>query len=187
MTIIGFRRVWEDDILITLRTIDYSNLGRLLRLRVADSQRDFVAENAVSLSEAFVVQRDGKPVLPFAIYAEERMVGFLMIGYGRVLADDPEVSDGSYCLWRLMLDERWQGRGFARTALELALAYLHREPLGPAGQVWLSYRPENERAEKLYRSLGFRRNGENYNGEVVAVRPLHLAGDAARVVDIGER
>ena len=54
-----------------------------------------------------------------------------------------------------MIDQEYQGKGYGREALRLALEYIKTKPCGDAQYCWLSYEPENEAARKLYRSFGF--------------------------------
>ena len=186
MTTIGFRREWDDDLHITLRTIDFSNLDAVVRMQIKYPHTLYVKSNAVSLAEAYVAQQQGKRILPFAIYAEQTLVGLVRIGYGRIRPKEPPVSDGNYHLWPFMLDEKWLDRGFERVVLELVLAYLHTEPLGPAQQVWTSIFPLSDEGTKLYMTLGFKRNGEYYGDDVVASRYLHAPADTRRVLEIEE-
>ena len=64
-----------------------------------------------------------------------------------------------------MIDKRYQGKGYGRKAMQLALDYIRTLPCGPAESIWLSYEPENEVAKKLYSSFGFVEFPEFYNGK----------------------
>ena len=100
------------------------------------------------------------------------MIGFDVDDYW---TDAPEIAKGNYNLWRLMTDERYQGRGYGREAVRLALDFVRTWPCGSADYCWLSYEPENDVARELYRSFGFAETGE-YNGEeLIAV--LKLGGE----------
>lgn len=156
-----------------LRRIDEHNVWPLVRLAVRPDQAGFVATNAESLIEAYVTTAAGRPALPFGLYEGEEPVGFVMLGYGASGdPDEPACACGSYCLWRLMIDARFQGRGLGRAALDAVLALLRTRPCGPADTVWLSYEPENAAARALYHRAGFRENGARCGGEIVAVRAL---------------
>lgn len=156
-----------------LRRVDGSNLWELLDLNVTKEQEeaDFVASNNVSILEAYACLVEGKHALPFGIYDGETPVGFLMLGYDSQ-EGDPGIAAGNYCLWRLMVDARWQRRGYGRRSVELALDYIRTFPCGPAELCWLSYVPGNDAARELYRSLGFRETGELVDEELIAVLPL---------------
>jgi diamine N-acetyltransferase len=97
---------------VSLREVTADNIDDLLRLRVAETQRGFVADNAKSLAQAYVY-----PIAwPRAIYAGETPVGFVML---EVDPADPEVF-----LWRLIVDAGEQGKGYGWAAMQLILAHV---------------------------------------------------------------
>ncbi len=142
---------------IRLEKVTGKNLWELMELRVRDDQTPFVAPNTTSILEAYVTLSSGGQVWPFGIYDGETPVGFLMISFGtdENWENPPPIAQGNYSLWRLMIDERWQGRGCGRQALRLALDFIRTLPCGEAEYVWLSYEPENLAAKRLYASFGF--------------------------------
>ncbi len=93
------------------------------------------------------------------IYAGETMVGFLMYGL------EPEKN--RWWLVRLMIDERYQGKGYGREAMREVIGLLRQNP--GCDRIYLSYEPENITAEMLYKSFGFRATGEMEDGEKVVV------------------
>lgn len=157
---------------ITLEKITYKNYVKVIwGLKVSAKQKNFVASNMGSLAEAYVAITNGGVALPFAICKNKKPIGFLMIGYGASEDDyedeDPaflEMAKKSYCLWRLMIDKRYQGKGYGRKAMELALAYIRTFPCGKTETCWLSYEPENEVAKRLYASFGFIEQPQWYKG-----------------------
>ena len=157
---------------ITLEKITYKNYIKVIwGLKVSPKQKNFVASNMCSLAEAYVAITNGCVALPFAIYKGKKPIGFLMIGYGANEDDfegeDPafiEMAKKSYCLWRFMIDKRYQGNGYGRRAMEVALDYIKTFPCGKADTCWLSYEPENEVAKKLYASFGFIEQPQFYKG-----------------------
>lgn len=96
-----------------------------------------------------------------------------MIGYGEIPEDEnPKIARENYCIWRFMIDKNFQGRGYAKKALRLALDYIKTFPCGKARCCYLSYEPENTVAVRLYHSFGFVENGEYDGSEIVACLPL---------------
>ena len=159
---------------ITLEKITYKNYIKVIwGLSVYRKQKNFVASNANSLAEAYVAITNGEVALPFAICKNNKPIGFLMIGYS--LGSDEDYKDehpdfikivkDSYCIWRFMIDKRYQGKGYGNKAMQLALDYIHTFPCGKATYCWLSYEPENEVAQKLYASCGFVERREFYKGK----------------------
>jgi diamine N-acetyltransferase len=151
---------------VSLREVNRDNLEAVCRLQVAGDQQEFVETNAGSLAEAYV-----EPSFrPFAIYAGDEPVGFTMYGY-----EDPP---GRWWVVRLMIDQRFQGRGYGRRAMELLLhRMVEREG---CRQIVTSYVPGNEIAAHLYRRLGFVDTGEMDEGEHLLRLDVERAGGAAR-------
>jgi len=67
---------------------------------------------------------------------------------------------------RLMVDDKYQGKGYGRFGMEKMLEIFRTEKDVKA--VGISYELENEVARKLYASLGFKETGEIVEKEVVA-------------------
>ena len=164
--------------MIHLEKIDARNVWDVLELKVKREQKKFVAPNDISVVQAYVAEGTGCSAFPFAIYNDKKAVGFLMIGYNEAalyeLDDEepPAALKNNYSLWRLMIDKRYQHRGYGREAIRLALEFVRTWPCGKAEYCELSYEPENEVAAKLYHSFGFEENGETDGDEVVAVLKL---------------
>ena len=160
--------------MLRLVNVNSTNCREILHLHVSGEQVRFVASNETSLQEARASVAANGYAFPFGIYEGETPVGCLMIGYD---TDDdwenpPEAATGNYSLWRLMIDERYQRRGYGREALKLALAFVRSFPCGPASYCWLSYLPDNESARRLYHSFGFQETGEMDGEERIAVLKL---------------
>ena len=98
---------------VTLREITHENFASILDLKVSDQQKSvYPRSNAYSIVEAHYPP-DEDPVWLRAIYADETPVGFLMT------SEDPK--QGDYFLWRLMIDERFQGKGYGQKAVRLLI------------------------------------------------------------------
>ena len=150
---------------LKLVEVNYENYDDLIDLKVEESQKNFVTSNMYSLAEAYAVVASKGYAMPFGIYLEDKPIGFLMIGYypdleytQKAFGDDEEIPDyvpSSYQVWRFMIGQDYQGKGYGKEAFRLALEYIKTKPCGEAEYCWLSYKPENEVARKLYRSFGF--------------------------------
>ena len=159
--------------MITLKKVDSSNVWKILQLSVANDQKDFVATNTESIVEAYTTITSGGAALPFGIYEQDELIGFVMFGYGTTGdEDEPEAAIDNYCIWRFMLDQKFQHKGLGKKALTACLDYLRTAPCGPAESCWLSYEPENVVAKALYSSFGFQENGEMCGDEIVSVLSL---------------
>ena len=163
---------------IHLEKLDARNVWDVLDLKLKREQKHFVAANEISIVQAYTAQGTGCSAFPFAICSDKRVVGFLMIGYNEAALYEldgetpPAALKSNYSIWRLMIDKRYQGRGYGREAICLALDFIRTWPCGEAELCELSYEPENEVGRALYHSMGFAENGEKDGDEIVAVLKL---------------
>lgn len=160
--------------MIKLERVNGKNVWDILKLSVAEEQKNFVAGNDISMIEAYTAITGNGYAFPFGIYEEDTPVGFLMIGFDTddYWDDAPSVAKGNYNLWRLMIDKNHQNKGYGTEAVRLALEFIRTFPCGRAEYCWLSYEPENEAAGRLYRSFGFTETGETDGEELIAVLRL---------------
>lgn len=140
-----------------LRKIDDYNIEECIALRVTEEQAQYIASNKGSLQEA----SDNPAVArPFAIYIENKMVGFAMFAFD----EDYEDSRDRYWLWRFMIDKDLQGRGYGSAALRSIIAYFKNQGVS---YIKLSTKESNSKALSLYHKFGFRENGEMNDEEIV--------------------
>lgn len=141
------------DTRVTLRPITRDNWQESIRLSVRNDQREYVASNLYSLAEAHF----HATFEALAIYDSDTMVGFTMYGQ--------DEATGAWWIIRLMVDARYQGRGYGRAAM-LALIDRLVAQTGCA-EIWISFAPGNTDAARLYTRLGFQETGLIEDGEVV--------------------
>lgn len=160
--------------MISLRKIDSKNIWDITKLKVKDTQKDFVAPNDMSFIEAYLALAYNGKVFTFGIYDDNLPVGFVMIGYDvdEEYDNAPKIAYGNYNIWRFMIDEKYQNKGYGKKALELTLDFIKTFPSGKSEHCYLSYEPENIVAKKLYQEFGFVENGEMDEEEVIAVLKL---------------
>lgn len=64
--------------MIELRAVTQDNIEDVLNLDILEHQEAFVSSNACSLAQAYVYH---ETVFPFAIYDDNMIIGFIMLGY----------------------------------------------------------------------------------------------------------
>ena len=160
--------------MVTLRKITLENRRQLFLLKVSGDQSRFVASNLSSIATCYILASNGGNPLPFAIYADEQMVGFVLIVYGITSYELPKKTPlNSYSVQRFMIGEQYQKQGHGRETMGETLEYIRTFPVGPAEYCWIAYKADNIVAKRLYESLGFRENGEIIErDDVVAVLRL---------------
>ena len=146
--------------IIKLEPINDNNRDAVLALSVREDQ-PFVATNEVSLRQADETNAEYPGVArPFGIYADNRLVGFCMLA---VNLEEEDEDDRCY-LWRFMIDQNEQGKGYGQAALKEIIRYFR--DLG-GERVLLSTEPENERGLHVYHKAGFLDTGCIDDGEEV--------------------
>jgi ribosomal protein S18 acetylase RimI-like enzyme len=146
---------------VSLRSITASNKEAVEALRVSPGQEQFVSSVADSLVEA-AEEPDGR-ALYWAVYAEETPVGFVMIS--------DEVGHPDYIphyLWKLLIDERYQRRGFGTATLDLIVEYFRGRP---GVEVLSTSAGEGDGSPiTFYERYGFEKTGEIVFDDEVLLR-----------------
>ncbi len=129
--------------MLELREVTSKNFEDIIRLNVAENQVPFVPSNVYSIAQSSVYK---ETAFPFGVYANDNLVGFVMIGYHE--------NEKQHKLWRLMIDKNHQGKGYGKSALKLAVNYMinHYEIL----EIGTKTHCDNIVAQNLYKSIGFK-------------------------------
>jgi diamine N-acetyltransferase len=146
---------------VSLRPIDDGNRSAVEALRVSPIQEQFVASVAESLVEA--VEDPGGRAIYWAIYAEDVPVGFVMIS--------DEVDGPAYIAqypWRLLIDQRYQGRGYGTAALDLIGEYFRGRP--GVEILWTRCGEGDGGPLGFYERYGFRQTGERVFDDEILLR-----------------
>jgi diamine N-acetyltransferase len=150
---------------IELKKVTRDNWEEAIGLRVKEEQSKFAPIPAVSLAKVYI-KPDGPDVeyLPFAIYAEDKMVGFIMHAY------EKETSD-MYWINGFIIDKKYQGNGYGRAAMIEMIAWI-RKSFNQCCEIRLTVYQDNHHAKKLYESLGFIKTTQMFGEEEVWRLPL---------------
>ena len=139
---------------ITLREVDRNNWRSALTLKVQPAQQRFVSEvipvAAIALAKAYV-RPQGMIWLPYAIYADEEMIGFFELAY------PPETHDTCW-MFHFFIDQSHQGKGYGKQALK-AFIQLVRQDHPTCPKINLTVHAENVVAQRLYTQAGFQATG----------------------------
>ncbi len=132
--------------MVELKAITKDNFEDVISLKVSEHQQAFVSSTAHSLAQAYVY-RD--TAFPFAIYADDTLVGFIMLGYYE--------EKKQYTLWKFLIDNKYQNHGYGKEALKMGIEYLITT-FG-AKEIYVGVSLENDIAKQLYSSVGFKQTG----------------------------
>ena len=137
--------------MIKLDEITADNLEVVLKLKVSKEQENFVSTPAYSLAQAYVYRNNA---YPFAIYADDTLVGFIMFGFYELR--------NQYTLWKFLIDEKYQNKGYGKMALALGIEYMKKQY--DIKEMYTGVAIDNDVAERLYHSVGFQLTGLIENG-----------------------
>lgn len=153
---------------LTLHEVTEHNWKDVVLLKTLPKQQANLSNNAVSLVESHY----SEDAWVRAIYADSTtVVGFLMMA----IWDPTEM----YYIWRFMIDAKYQGLGFGKQGVDLAIAHIRQHnPKAKLLRV-MSTPPEGKMHEnpdrvvkaedspyKFYEKLGFKEiNGPDEDGE----------------------
>ena len=146
---------------VTLDEIGDGNRAAVLALRLAPGQEQFVSSVPESLAEAAECPRAN----PWyrAVVADGTPVGFVMVSWNAE-PDAPEII-GRWFLWKLIIDERYQGRGFGAAVIRQIADVVRGEG---ATELLTSYTPGDGGPGGFYERLGFVPTGElDQDGEII--------------------
>lgn len=149
---------------VTLCEITDANRDAVTVLSAGAAEGRFVASVAKSFKDAAETP-EGNPWYR-AIYAGDEPVGFVMLSWNVTPA--PGIF-GPWFLWRLLIDERFQGRGYGRETIRLVMDLIRAEG---ATELLTSYVPGEDGPERFYAKLGFTPTGDIDDGEIVIRLPL---------------
>ena len=154
----GLRFVY-DDAVVSLRPITDTNREEVEALAVTPDQARYVSGVRESIREA--EREPAAHALYWGIYAEETPVGFVMIADE---VDDPDYI--AHYLWKLLIDDRYQRRGFGTATLDLIVDYFRNRDVGT---MWTSA-GQGEGGPITSTSDTASRQPENPHGDEVLLR-----------------
>jgi diamine N-acetyltransferase len=149
---------------VQLRDIlTHADRAAVMKLRRGPGQDRYLGSMAGHFEDAVANVRACPRM--WSVHDGDLLVGFVMISDGipeeRLAADDDLV--GPYYLWRLLIDEQLQGRGYGKAAIDAVVAYLRTRP--GADVLWTSCRAGPGSPQPFYLRYGFVLTGDVKWGE----------------------
>ena len=133
---------------VSLRPVTDANLADVVALRTTPAQEQFVSGVARSLIDA-ATQPEGRPWIR-AVVADDVPVGFTMVSWDVIPV--PDELWGPFYLWRLLIDERHQRRGYGSAAVALVADAVRA---GGADVLFTSCGQGDGSPQPFYERLGF--------------------------------
>ena len=138
---------------IRLQDVNDSNWRECADLKLTKEEEKFIRSNVYMIAEwKFETESIFK-----AIYSNNELIG--MLAY--------YLHDGEhgnfYWLYHLMIETKYQGKGYGESAVNLAVKEMHQLN---APEIRTMYMPGNIRAQNLYKKLGFKEIGTLDDGDI---------------------
>jgi diamine N-acetyltransferase len=144
---------------ITLQALTQDSWRACVALDAGPTGRTFIPSNLYALAES----KFSPSFVPLGIYADTLLIGFVMYN------SQPE-SDGSYYIYSMMIDARYQRKGYGKAALRLIIDRMRQLP--HCETITLEYDRENKQAARFYNHFGFQEEAGSLTGGQIA--RLHL-------------
>jgi diamine N-acetyltransferase len=145
---------------ITLKRITRANVDAILALKVKPEQENLVASNAISIAQAHF----NKSAWHRAIYLDNIPIGFVLLVDSSLKYKQLGRKITSLYIWRLMIDGKFQGKGYGEKSVELVIDHLKTRP--NAKEVTLHHAQTEGNAGRFYDKLGFKLTGKMLEDEV---------------------
>lgn len=129
---------------LSLKKVDENNFIECFNLKLGSGQDKYVSHPIRSLAQAYVYYNQ---CTPFAIYNEDTVVGYVMVIY--------DYDEETYNIWHMMIDEKYQGKGYGTAAIGMCIDYIKAKPFGESNVIILTCSIGNNTAIHIYGKLGF--------------------------------
>ncbi len=156
---------------LRIKLLSKEEQDEVITLQVAESQKDFIEPSKDCLQD---LKNQAYQIVwnMHGIFLDTHLIGFFMHG------KQTQEVQSTVPVWldRMMVDEKYQHKGYGKKALQMILPQLFF--MYQADSIYLSFIEGNQVAEKLYQSVGFIDTGEKDEmGErIMVLYKEHLGG-----------
>lgn len=145
--------------MIEFKEIDESNFDQIIEMSIKDEDKTFVAPNVKSLAQAWLYRNDND-VFPYAIYYNHNLIGFILL--------DIDIEEKEYMIWRMMIDQEHQGKGYGRASILKVIEMSREHP--DCDHLIADYVIGNNKMKYLLESIGFKEVGKQEDCNEVIMR-----------------
>lgn len=135
---------------MNLAKITEKNIYDVMSLKLKSEQEMFVRDPMFSLAESYYY-RDDDTVLLFALEEDEKVVGFLAL--------ITEIEEKTVHVWRIIIGDQFQSRGFGRKALRAIEDYI--SAIEEYDKIVSDYVVGNEAMRHLLETEGYTETGKH--------------------------
>lgn len=151
--------------MVTLKPITQENYQQVIALsdQLSTTDRSKIADNVYSLADAYVYDY----AWPRAVYVDDTLVGFLMLGFDNFLADKNDTP--TVFIWRLMIIPSYQNKGIGKALLaEIVFIAKQRE----CRFIHVFVHKNTPMPKQFYLNNGFEDTHTVYGDEVLLKRQI---------------
>jgi diamine N-acetyltransferase len=142
--------------MIELKPLTVDNFWDAIELKINREQEQYIPDNTFLIAMAKVLPH----CIPLIIYDDNKNVGFLMYGL--------DENQNSYWIHIMMIDEKYQGKGYAKESFQKILSEIKKDK--NVHKIVLAVNKGNINAVKMYENLGFKFNGQRFDENKWAVK-----------------
>lgn len=151
---LGTENFWLGELFLRPIRDDMDLWYATVQCRLKPGQEDYVNPAGFSIGRAYLHPEENIPCVIY--HSSGRPIGYLVL---RTWAS------GKANSWSYYLDAEEQGKGYGRAAARLAVQVL--KAANPAARICLAVEADNCAAQRLYESLGFRRQEEKDGDDLI--------------------
>ncbi|HFI2659883.1 TPA: GNAT family N-acetyltransferase [Streptococcus suis] len=133
--------------MIRLELVNKDNFEAVLQVQLAPEDQRRVASVEYSLAQAWLYREDGH-LLPYAVKSGQKVVGFVLLSIQE---------DKSYYVWRLLIDQKYQNRGYGKEVIRHILSLAKED--SSCQKVSVNYVIGNHKMRYILEKLGFQSVG----------------------------
>lgn len=142
--------------MIELKPVTIDNFRDIANLKINKEQEQYIPDNIFLIAISNIIPQ----CIPLAIYNDNVAVGFSMYG--------PDENRESYWIHIMMIDEKHQGKGYARESFQKILSEIQKDK--SVKKIILAVNKGNLNAVKIYEKYGFKFNGQKLDEKEWAVK-----------------
>ncbi|MFD0917270.1 GNAT family N-acetyltransferase [Pseudahrensia aquimaris] len=142
-----------------------SNVDALGGLTIAASQQHLLAPNSEWIAQAAFNPES----ITFGVFQDhdQKEVGMISLIDPRLVHEEEDLEhfqQGCLYVWRLMIADKFQGKGYGKLSIEFAQAYA--KAIGLGGVSLTTMDKEKDNALPFYQRLGFQPTGRRLDDEI---------------------
>jgi diamine N-acetyltransferase len=157
--------------LVEFRRIDWENFWQIIQIEPYKNQEKYIQPVSVFLAQSYVNLNLGYPDKSLAIYKEDKLIGYLKMVYVPKSVEPYLMDEDSFMIDALIIDKDYQGKGYGKVALDLAIKEIKAWAQEKAKLISLVCYQDNTVAMKVFSNKGFSLH-KNYKSNMVILTKL---------------